>query len=81
MTPPYVLLEVFLSREPPSSASLAGRIGAHAGGFGPAVLVVDLALVAGQAAGVGEAADGFAAGLVADVGAVVFVHVFSVGWD
>lgn len=76
-----MLLEIFLPREPPAGAALASRIGAHAGGFGPAVLVVDLALVAGQAAGVGEAADGFAAGLVTDVGAVVFVHVFSVGWD
>ena len=72
-----MLHEVFAAGEPRARATLAVGVGAHAAGFGAAVLAVDLALVAVQAAGVGEAAV-FAAGSFTGVGTGVLVHVLAI---
>lgn len=77
MTPPQMFVQIFFAGEADAGATFAVLVGTHAGGFGSAVLAVDFALVAEEAPGVGEAADVVAFGLFADVGAVVFVHVFS----
>ena len=79
MHAPKMLREIFLSGKANTRAAFAVAIRAHAACFGAAVLAVDFALVAEEAAGVGEALDFFAAGFFADVRAVVLVHVFAVG--
>jgi len=76
MHAPQMLIQVLLAREARPRTALAIAMRTHARGFRAAVLLVDLALVAKQAAGVGEALDFLAARLGTDVRAGVFVHVF-----
>lgn len=72
-----MLLQILQAREALPVVALAVRMRAVEGLLGPAVLAVDLALVAQQPAAVGEALDLLAAFNGADVGAFVFVHVFA----
>ena len=71
-----MLHQILTAGEARASAALAVLVRAHAAGFGAAVLVVDLALVAVEAAGIGEAAV-LAARLFAGVGSSMLVHVFT----
>ena len=72
-----MLSKILLPRKASSSAPLAITMWTHAGRFWTAVLLVDFALVAEEAARVGEALDLFAAGFLTDVRAGVLVVVFS----
>lgn len=73
-----MLMQVFSSRKADTRAAFAILVRTEAGCFGTAVLAVYFALVAEETAAVGKAADVLAAALVADIGAIVFVHVFTV---
>lgn len=73
-----VLTQVLLTRKSIASAAVAVGVRAHQRLLGIGVLLVHLALVAQEAARVREALDLIAAGLEAFVGAIVFVHVFTV---
>ena len=72
-----MLVEVLLARETLARTTLAILKGTHVACLGPTVLLVDFALVAQEAARVSEALDLVAARLLADIGTVVLVHVFT----
>lgn len=70
-----VLVEVLLAGEAEAVVALAVGDGALEGFLGAAVVAVDFALVPEKAARVCEAAEFLAAGAIAAVRAVMFVHV------
>ena len=73
-----MFMQVLSSGEANTCAAFAVFVRTETGSFRATVLAVYFALVAEETTRVGEAADVFAAGLVTDVRAVVFVHVFTV---
>lgn len=76
-----MFIEVFLPGEPGSGAAFAVAVRAHTGRLGAAMLLVDFAFMAEEAAGVGEALEFFATEFATDVRAGVLVHVFSSVWQ
>lgn len=76
-----MFVKVFFPGEPGAGTAFAVAMRAHPRRLGAAMLLVDFALMAEEAAGVGEALDLLAAELVADVRAGVLVLVFPTRWQ
>ena len=72
-----MLSKIFLARESVAGAAVAIGIWAHQGLLCVVVLLVYFALVAQKTTRIGEALDLVAAGFVAFVRAVMFIHVFA----
>lgn len=72
-----MLGKVFFARKTNTSATLAVGVRALAQGFGATVLAMDFALVAEQTAWISEALDFLAARLIADIRAIMLIHVFT----
>jgi len=77
MTTAQVLPKVLLASKPVAGAAVAIGIWAHQGLLCVVVLLVYFALVAQKTTRIGEALDLIAAGFVAFVRAVMFIHVFA----
>jgi hypothetical protein len=73
-----MLIKILFSGESCTGRAFTVAMRTHFRGFGASMLIMDFALVAEETTGVGEALDFVAAGFEADVGAGVFIHVFSV---
>lgn len=72
-----MLIEVLFAGEAMSRVTLAGSHGAHELILRTAVLLVDLAFVPQETAGIGEPLKFTALRVFASVGAGVFIHMFS----
>lgn len=73
-----MFFQILLARKSVAGAAVAVRIWAHQRFPRIHVLLVDFALVPKQATGIREALDLIAAWLKAFVGAIMFIHVFTV---
>ena len=79
MSTAQMLAQIFLTREPIASAAIAVCVWTHQRLLGIGVFLVNFALVAEKATGVGEALHLITTWLVAFIRAIMLIHVFTIG--